>query len=221
MSLGHKSFFMKFLAFLTLMVLIFIISNASTVYFLSGMIEDDKHVFFAFSNITINGFMTVVLITFLLLLYCFYIRFDLINSCIKNNFATHEDEVDEVQKKKSFKVYKKLVLKLADLHDSLVDATVQLNKCFSLQMMNLVAVIFCTNIFATFSIYRVFVRDDHKNFYRGVVQYSWNVYFMLYGLGIVSLSSLLTRTGKYTAVLCHKAINYIEDDEDPIIDYVS
>lgn len=164
----------------------------------------------------------MALVTLLLFLYCFYARFNLINACIQKNFATHEDNVDEYAKKKaSQKSSIKMVLKLADLHDSLVDATVEMNRCFSFQMMNTVAVMFCSNIFATFAIYRVFVRNDYNNFYRAIVQYGWNLYFMLFGLGIVSLGSLLTRAGKHTAVLCHKAINYIEDDEDAIIDYVS
>jgi hypothetical protein len=167
MSLDHKSFFIKFLIFFAIDTAVFSISVISSSYFLIGLIDDEKRNFFAFSNIIVHGFMTMVLMTFILLLHCFYIRFELINSCIKKNFATHEDDVDDFKKKKSLKVYQKLVLKLADLHDSLVDATVTLNHCFAFQMMNLVAIIFCGNIFATFSIYRVFVRNDFDNFYRG------------------------------------------------------
>lgn len=220
-SLDHKRFFMKFLAFFAFASATFTAAIILSYFFLRGTVDSKLYIFFALSNSSVNIFTTVVLITFLLLLYCFYVRFDLINSCLKKHFATHEDEVDETPKKRHSQVYINLVLKLADLHDSLVDATVQLNQCFAFQMMNLIAVIFCNNIFATFAIYRVFVRHDYNKFYQAIIQYGWNMYFLVYGMGIVTLGSLLTRTGKYTAVLCHKAINYIEDDEDPIIDYVS
>lgn len=165
--------------------------------------------------------MTFCLISFIVFLYCFYMRFNLINSCIKKNFATHEDEVGKISKKKSSKVLIKLVLKLADLHDFLVDGTTHLNTCFAFQMMNIIAGMFAVNIFGTFAIYRVFVRNDFNTFYRAVVQYSWNIYFLCFGFGVISLASLLTRTGKLTAVLVHKAINYIEDENDQSIDYVS
>lgn len=221
-SIDHKRFFVIFSSFLAIMTVFCCVACFLTFYLLFAFLDPDKIFYIFISNVFTNCFTTMALVTLLLLLYCFYARFNLINACIHKNFATHEDDVEEFAKKKaSQKSCIKIVLKLADLHDSLVDATIEMNRCFSFQMMNTVAVIFCSNIFTTFAIYRVFVRNDYNNFYRAVVQYGWNLYFMFFGLGIVSLGSLLTRAGKHTAVLCHKAINYIEDDEDVVIDYVS
>lgn len=78
-----------------------------------------------------------------------------------------------------------------------------------------------STFFSIFAIYRVFVRYDMSQYENAIIQYTWNTYFMIYGFAIITLGSLATRTGKYTAVLVHKAVNYIVDDDDPIIDYVS
>lgn len=64
------------------------------------------------------------------------------------------------------------------------------------------------------------MKNDYGQYERALIQYCWNVYFLIYGMVIVSLASLVTRTGKYAAVLVHKAVNYIEDDDDPVIDSV-
>lgn len=123
--------------------------------------------------------------------------------------------------KKTMKSRSALVIKLADLHDLLVDSTNMINHCFAFQMMNIVGAMFSVNIFSSFAMYRVFVQNDFHNAYNASIQYAWNVYFLLYGFFIVALASLMTRTGKFTAVLVHKAINYIDNDDDPIVDTVS
>jgi gustatory receptor len=131
------------------------------------------------------------------------------------------EEEDELKNQKQSEVLCKIVSKLADLHDSLVDIVGSFNYCFSLTLMNVIASTFLTNIFSIFAIYRVFVRYDYSQWEAAVIQYVWNTYFLIYGFIIVMLGSLVTRTGKYTAVLVHKAVNYIEDDDDPVIDVVS
>jgi hypothetical protein len=221
MSLDHRSIYITFLCIIVLFGLLLLLAVFLSYLFLREIIDGEKHFYFAISNIVVNFSMTMCLVTFFLILYCFYARFNLINSCIKKNFAMHENEVGHVSKKKLSKVLSKLILKLANVHDSLVDGTTALNHCFSFQMINIVASLFSTNIFGTFAIYRVFVRKDFANFYQVCIQYSWNIYFLVCGFGIISLASLLTRTGKLTAVLVHKAINYTENDDDPIIDCVS
>lgn len=64
------------------------------------------------------------------------------------------------------------------------------------------------------------MKNDLGQYQQALIQYCWNCYFLIYGFIIVSIASLVTRTGKYTAVLVHKAVNYIDDDDDPTIDYV-
>jgi len=78
--------------------------------------------------------------------------------------------------------------------------------------------IFCFNLFSNFALYRVMVRQSYGTLNEAIVQYGWNIYFFAYGFIIIAMGSLLTRTGKYAAVLAHKAINYSNDDS--IIDHV-
>lgn len=219
MSVDHKRVFFMFVIMLATLSFLLVAFGLISLYFLYGIIEYEKYILFAPSYMTINSSQTLCLLTFILILYSVYIRFDLINNCIKKHFAMDEDETKSFAKKSSTSL-SHLVLKLSDAHDSLVDVSTQINYCFAFQMMNVVAGMFCSNIFSTFAIYRVFVRKDFKDFYNASIQYAWNIYFMTYGVGILALASLMTRTGKYTAVLVHKAINFIDDDDDPIIDYV-
>jgi len=171
------------------------------------------------SYMTINGSMTTTLLTSAFLLYSIFIRFRLINDSIKKFFVTEEE--DDLKNPKSSEVLCKIVAKLADLHDTLVDIVGSFNYCFSFTLMHVVAGMFLTDIFSIFAIYRVFVRYDYSQWEAAVIQYIWNLYFLVYGFIIVMLGSLVTRTGKYTAVMVHKAVNYIFDDDDPIIDVVS
>lgn len=77
---------------------------------------------------------------------------------------------------------------------------------------------FLFNIFSIFSLYRIFVRMNDSHIIEAIVQSVWNVYSFFYCFAIITLSSMLTRSGKFSAVLCHKAINYSNDDS--IIDHV-
>lgn len=219
MSVDHKRIFIMCIIILASLCVLLIFLIFGSFYILYGVLEYEKFILFGPSSSAVNTSQTLCLLTFTLVLYSLYVRFDLINKCIKKHFATDEDEIKNFATKPSIPL-SQLVLKLADQHDSLVDVTTQLNYCFAFQMMIVVAGIFGTNLFSTFAIYRVFVRKDFKNFYNACVQYAWNIYFLGYGVGILALTSLMTRTGKYTAVLVHKAINFIDDDDDPIIDYV-
>lgn len=78
---------------------------------------------------------------------------------------------------------------------------------------------FLYNIFSIFGVYKIFVRQDYSIINESIIQSSWNGYFYIYCFLTIILSSTMTRSGKYSAVLCHKAINYSNDDS--IIDHVS
>lgn len=218
MSIDHKRIFCMFLLLILSLSLAVFVFNFLTQYLFIVYIDPDKYTYYVISLMAVNGSTTMCLLTFILILYCFYARFDLINACLKENFRTQEEDVRRVSK--GGKALAATVMKLADLHDSLVDASVKMNHCFSFQMVTVVAGTFCNNIFSTFAIYRVFVQNDYQNFYKASIQYAWNIYFLFYGFAIIALSSLMTRTGKYTAVMVHKAINFIDNDDDPIIDTV-
>jgi hypothetical protein len=219
MSVDHKRIFFMFFILLVTLSIFYVAFGCASFYIIFGLVEYEKFVLFVPSYLITYCNQTMCMLTFVLILYSVYIRFDLINLCIKQNFATQEEEMEKFGKR-STKHLPQLVLKLADIHDSLVDITRTLNHCFSLQMMNVVAGLFVTNIFSTFAIYRVFVRDDTKQLYNASVQYAWNIYFVSYGVWIITLASLMTRTGKFSAVLVHKAMNFISDDDDPVVDYV-
>lgn len=219
MSVDHKRVYFIFVFLLVILASLFCALVIGSSYILYGITEHQKYVLSLPSYFTVYSSQTMCLLTFILILYSVYIRFDLINLCIKKNFATQEEETESFSKKNT-KHLPNLVMKLADLHDSLVDITKLLNHCFAFQMMNVVAGLFLTNIFSTFAIYRVFVRGDFKQFYNASIQFTWNAYFIAYGISILTLASIVTRTGKFSAVLVHKAINFISDDDDPVVDYV-
>lgn len=220
MSINHKRIYVVFTTLLVFLNILFFTLAFGTVFVLFYVMSFHKIILIAPTYFVINWSLTMCMLTFILFLFSIYARFDLINYCLKQHFATQEEDTENF-KKKPTKHLPRLVMKLSDLHDNLVDVTTQLNYCFAFQMMNIVAGMFCTNIFSTFSIYRVFVRNDFKDFYNASVQYAWNIYFLAFGCCVLTLASLMTRTGKFTAVLVHKAINFIDDDDDPIVDYVS
>ncbi|KAG5669291.1 hypothetical protein PVAND_017181 [Polypedilum vanderplanki] len=218
MIFDHKKQHRNFFLASGLSILVFLLMSAITVYFLPQLIEPERSTNLIVSYLTINASMTISLLTIAFLLFALYQRFELINSSIRHYFVTEEE--DEMKPQKPSKVLCKIIAKLADLHDTLVDIVGSFNSCFTFQLMNVIAAMFMTNIFSIFAIYRVFVRYDYGQYERAIIQYAWNCYFLLYGLAIITLASLVTRTGKYTAVIVHKAVNYIFDDDDPVIDYL-
>lgn len=149
------------------------------------------------------------------------------NFSIRKNFKTEEEDEIEVKSKKTLKP-KDLIIKLADLHDSLLDSVVKVNNCFAFQVnvflepisfINLIfqimmclASYFVFNIFNLFGIYRIFVRENLSTLFESSIQSAWNFYFLSLCFLVITLCSLLTRSGKFSAVLCHKAINYSDDD---------
>jgi hypothetical protein len=219
MSHDHRRYQRNLLLAAGASSLLFLLMAVGSGYFLSQLIEPERSTNLIVSYMTINASMTISLLTIAFLLFAIYQRFELINASLRHYFVTEEE--DETRPQKPSKVLCRVTAKLADLHDTLVDIVGSLNGCFTFQLMNVVAAMFMTNIFSIFAIYRVFVRYDYGQYERAVIQYVWNCYFLLYGLAIITLASLLTRTGKYTAVLVHKAVNYIFDDDDPVIDCVS
>lgn len=199
--------------------LVFVAMAVGSGYFSVYLVDPKKAVYLITSYMIINLSMTMTLITSSFLLFSIFIRFRLINDSIRNFFVTEEE--DELKVTKGSEILCKIVAKLADLHDSLVDIVNCFNHCFAFTLMNVIAGMFMTDIFSIFAIYRVFVRFDYSQWELAVIQYSWNLYFLAYGFIVVLLGSLVTRTGKYTAVLVHKAVNYVVDDDDPVIDVVS
>lgn len=199
-SINHKRVYQVFSTLFVVLLLMFLAFLVATFYVLHRIIDPRKLWLFVPSFMVVNGSQTMCMMTFIVILFNCYARFDLINVCFKKYFATQEEEVGDARRGKLRKSLPSLVMKLADLHDKLVDTTVQFNHCFSFQMMNVVGAMFGMNIFSTFAIYRVFVRNDYKDFYNATVQFAWNIYFLLYGLTVITVASLVTRTGKYSAV---------------------
>jgi hypothetical protein len=75
-----------------------------------------------------------------------------------------------------------------------------------------IASAFLFNIFNLFGLYRIFVRENLSAYIESIIQTACNVYFMSLCLIVISFSSFVTQSGKYTAILCHKAINYSDDE---------
>ena len=219
-AINHRLVFFGFSSAVSCLLLTMNSLGFLTYYYLSITIESENTFFYVASFVMCNGSLTMSILLFNINIFFIYLRFELINSCIQKYFATREDDI-KMFRGTQRKDLSNIVMKLADLHDNLVDVTVKMNSCFSTQTMNIIAGLFVINITSTFAMYRVFVQNNYENFNSAVIQYAWNIYILLGGFSVISLSSLMTRTGKFTAVLVHKAINFIDDDDDPIIDYVS
>lgn len=151
--LNHKKYFKKFIFIAIAAIVIFITMIGISNYFLYYCIDSSISIYLIVSYNTINGSMSVSLISTAFTLYAIYTRFNLINDAMRKYFVTEEEEEEEEEKKKNGKRQKsslllcKIVSKLADLHDSLVDIVNEFNHCFSFQIMNVVAGMFLTNIF--------------------------------------------------------------------------
>lgn len=63
------------------------------------------------------------------------------------------------------------------------------------------------------------IRQDESQYYNALIQYVWNIYNLIFIIKIITMASLTTRSGKYSAVLVHKSINYSTDES--VIENVS
>jgi hypothetical protein len=124
---------------------IFAVLSLTSGYYLMKLIDPSIAFELILSYSIINASMTTSLLTISFILFAIYIRFELINSSIEKFFVTEEE--DEQKALKSSDVLCKIVAKLADEHDSLVDIVIGFNYCFSFQLMNDIAAMFLTNIF--------------------------------------------------------------------------
>jgi 7tm Chemosensory receptor len=148
--LDHKGHLRKFTFVAIGCFVLFVTMTVMSNYFLYYCIDPSISFFLIFSYNTINGSMSTSLISTAFTLYAIYQRFNLINIAMRKFFVTEEEEEEEAVGEKGRKasiLLCKVVAKLADLHDSLVDIVNAFNYCFSFQIMNVVAGMFLTNIF--------------------------------------------------------------------------
>ncbi|CRK86897.1 CLUMA_CG000719, isoform A [Clunio marinus] len=115
---------------------------------------------------------------------------------------------------------KELILKLAELHDNLTESLLFINEKLGSTMFIITAFTVSGSIFSIFSLYRVIVRNELQYFNLALMNNLCCGYFFLLLVVTIALCSLLTKTGKYAAILVHNAIAYIDDYDDPIIDYL-
>lgn len=145
MALDHKKNLRNFTITALLMISIFISMTVISSYYLFLCIHPAISMFLIPSYSTINASMTISLMSIAFTLFAIYRRFQLVNDALKKFFVTEEE--DEPKAQKSSTLLCKIIAKLADQHDSLVDIVNLFNKCFSFQLMNVIAGMFLTNIF--------------------------------------------------------------------------
>lgn len=145
MFLDHKKNLRRFIIIALLMVAVFTTMTIITDYYLYLSIHPAISMFLIPSYNVINASMTTSLMSIAFTLYAIFLRFQLVNDSLKKFFVTEEE--DEPKAQKSSKLLCKIIAKLADQHDSLVDIINLFNKCFSFQLMNVIAGMFLTNIF--------------------------------------------------------------------------
>lgn len=147
MALDHKANLRKFILAAIFAFVLFLAMTIVSNYFLYFCFDAPISIYLLVSYNTINGSMTTSLISTAVTLYAVYLRFNLINDAMKKFFVTEEEEEEGGKGQKASVLLCKIVAKLADLHDSLVDIVNAFNHCFSFQVMNVVAGMFLTNIF--------------------------------------------------------------------------
>lgn len=198
--------------FLSMMIFNFIILK------ISGEIFDLERYFFCTFYFITNGSLNVILVGFCMQCFGVHRRFNVLNTLIEQNFQI-ENENDEIILVKDKNFYEKIAIKIAHLHDKLNDVLAIINRNFSTEVMMIVASIFLKNIFCIFGIYRMFARNDFSNMKILTIQIVWNIYFYAYCIAVNVLCDKLTKSGKFSAVLCHKVVNF--SDDSPTIERVS
>lgn len=146
MAVDHRKQFFRFIFITFAIAAVFVVMNVVTNYILYLTSDPSISVYIILSYFVINASMSTSLIAIAFILVALFNRFELINKAMREFFVTEEED-DPMDKVKSSEVSCKIVAKLADLHDSLVDIVNVFNRCFSFQLMNDVGVMFLTNIF--------------------------------------------------------------------------
>lgn len=112
--------------------------------------------------------------------------------------------------------------KLLDLHDVLLDGISLQNEIFSFQLLLIVAQIFIFEVFALFSLYRIWYNDLAQSKAIAFINVFW---FILYNLVLYIITSRATACvdeARYMGTCVHKVINKIADRVDSrIIDKLS
>ncbi|CAO1424237.1 unnamed protein product [Diamesa hyperborea] len=157
--IDHQMLFNRMIMLLGVFLLIQGSLCTTTFYYSPILVDADKQFIFSFSYSAISGTLAIFLLGFMVYLLGIQQRFKAINKCIEKHFPTEEEIYQEYIKEciPNIKVQKLIIIKLADLHDNLIDLVNTLNHCFSMQMMSAFLAIFLTNIFSTFAVYRVAV----------------------------------------------------------------
>ncbi|XP_055694891.1 putative gustatory receptor 28b [Lutzomyia longipalpis] len=151
--------------------------------------------------------------TFIFFLVSLRTRFEILNRCFKENFCP---ETKAIKMVKSIELKGSdpslLVTKFATLHDYISDATELTSLCFSFQAMIFTGLCFVYNVFIIFSAFRVWTNFNEEFFGLVIGNFHWS--FITYGfvLGEIYVAHNVTKLGKYTAILAHKAINRTKDE---------
>lgn len=93
--------------------------------------------FYYFNFAFVYGSYAALALMFSLYLANVYARFEAINCCIRMHFPTNDIDFERallLNEKKDIKVRSQFIIKLANLHDKLVDISKEINKCFGFQV---------------------------------------------------------------------------------------
>jgi len=132
-AINHKKNALYHLLVVLVTVLYFFLMVAGTVFMSNQFIPAPMKIFFFTSYFVVNGYMTMFLATVCIILFGIYQRFELINEAIKCNFRTEEEDAIRVFSRKSLSA-ERLIIKLADLHDAMVDTVNRVNFCYAVQV---------------------------------------------------------------------------------------
>lgn len=119
---------------------------------------------------------------FIFLIYSVKIRFQRINTILKDYFILNNDF--ESQNKRL------LINKIGKIHAKLIDLTEIINDIFSFPLSTMIANAFLFSFFASFQVYYAFVHDI-KFLLIAFIGLFWSLYYLLFVLGAFSVSSNL------------------------------
>ncbi|GAB0089714.1 hypothetical protein DMENIID0001_043060 [Sergentomyia squamirostris] len=199
--------------FMLLNGLAIVVPNLIFLFLLSDVITGDMSIYKVLSLLAPVMSFVVTKGILIFLLSSLRMRFEVLNKCFRDNFCTSDAPVKMVKslddKEKSNPSL--LVTKFATLHDYMSDASELTSLCYAFQAMIFTGLCFVYNVFIIFSIFRVWMYySDH---FLGLVigQAHWAFITSGFAIGEIYVAHNVTKLGKYTAILAHKAINLSTD----------
>uniref|UniRef100_A0A7G3A9J3 Gustatory receptor n=1 Tax=Lutzomyia longipalpis TaxID=7200 RepID=A0A7G3A9J3_LUTLO len=209
---SHRRFVLTYLMGTFIQALIVVTISQSVLNYVNfELLEIEVIIAYIVSTVSYTTFLGHMLLA----LVGIHARFRLLNEFFEKNFICYQTVCSYTE---NFIVFgptsgltndnqAKLVKHVTSAHDKLNDIVAQINSCYAFQVMIYMVTSFVNMIHGFFAFYRLCYKVVPGYEFLGYLNVMWILYYSSYLAGVIVMSSLVTREGKRTAVLVHKAIN--------------